>query len=178
MKIWTGENVRLRALEREDLTITHKWINDPQIVEYEGHPFPVSMTDEENWFEALQSNDRRKVLIIETLADARPIGNIYFDINWRHRSVNISITIGEIDLQGKGYGTDAINTAVQHAFGELGLNRATANIFAFNHRSIKAFEKAGFQQEGLQRQSYMWHGDFQNQVMMSILRKDSRTSQR
>jgi RimJ/RimL family protein N-acetyltransferase len=170
--MWTGKKVRLRALDREDLPLTHKWINTPEIVEYEGHPFPVSMAEENDWFESALKNENRKVLIVETLDEGRPIGYIYFDIDWRHRGVKLSITIGELAHQAKGYGTDALRTAVHHAFQELGLNRASASIFAFNQRSLRAFEKAGFRREGVARQCYLWHGAFQDQVMVSILREE------
>ena len=170
--MWTGQKVRLRALERDDLSLTHKWANTPEILEYEGNPFPVSMAEENSWYESRLRDDHRTVLIIETLDDGRPIGNLYFDIDWRHRSVELSITIGDLDVQGKGYGTDALRTAVQHAFDELGLNRVSASILAFNGRSIRAFEKAGFTQEGIGRQCYLWHGAFQDMVRMSILREE------
>ena len=173
--MWTGQNIRLRALEREDLPLTQKWFNTPEIMEYEANPFPVSMSEENDWYESRLRDDSRKVLIIETLDEKRPIGNLYFDVDWKHRNVTLSITIGELDVQGRGYGTDALQTATHHAFEELGLNKVSASILAFNAGSIRAFEKAGFRKEGTIRQSYLWHGTFQDQVIMSILREEYRT---
>ena len=170
--MWTGQKVRLRALEEDDLPLTQRWTNAPSVVEFEGYPFPVSMADERTWFGVVRQSDFRKVLIIEVLEEKRPIGNIYFDVDWRHRSASISITVGEPQEHGKGYGTDAIVTAVSHAFDELGLIRVSAAILAFNTGSLRAFEKAGFRQEGVRRQSFIWHGVPHDQVMMSILREE------
>ena len=168
--MWTGKKVKLRVLEREDLSDTRRWANALEVMEFEGIGFPVSMEQEKKWFEGLANNPNRKVFIIETLSDkpALSVGILYLDIDWRHRSGNVSLTV-DPDHQKKGYGSDAIKTAVSASFDVLGLERLSATIFAFNVASLRTFSKAGFTEEGRKRKSYLWRGELQDQVLMSVL---------
>jgi len=50
---------------------------------------------------------------------------------------------------GHGYATEAVRTAVDAAFGELGLHRVQAAVIPRNVASIRVLEKAGFREEGL-----------------------------
>jgi RimJ/RimL family protein N-acetyltransferase len=142
-------------------------------MEFEGIGFPVSMEQEQRWFEGLVNNPNRKVFIIEALSGkpALSVGILYLDIDWRHRSGNVSLTI-DPNHQRKGYGSDAIRTAVAASFDVLGLERISATIFAFNVASLRAFSKAGFTEEGRKRKSYLWRGELQDQVLMSVLRAE------
>jgi len=47
----TGERIRLRAVEREDLPFFVEWLNDPEVVKGLVINFPLSTIDEERWFE-------------------------------------------------------------------------------------------------------------------------------
>ena len=50
---------------------------------------------------------------------------------------------------GRGYATEAVRQAVEHAFAELGLHRVQAAVMPRNTASIRVLEKAGFREEGL-----------------------------
>ncbi|NJN79314.1 MAG: GNAT family N-acetyltransferase [Anaerolineales bacterium] len=66
MSVIYGEHVRLRAVEREDLKKFHEWVNDPEVTRGLALYLPLSMTDEENWFNALaQRNPNEKPFAIE-----------------------------------------------------------------------------------------------------------------
>jgi RimJ/RimL family protein N-acetyltransferase len=47
--------------------------------------------------------------------------------------------------------TDSILLAVGYAFDVLHLHRAALLALAYNQRAIRAYEKAGFTQEGIER---------------------------
>jgi RimJ/RimL family protein N-acetyltransferase len=143
-------------------------------MEFEGIGFPVSQAQEERWFEGLLGNASRKVFIIESIAKPQAVGVLTLDLDWRNRSGNVSLSVGP-EHQGKGYGTDAIKVTVTESFGMLGLERLSATIFAFNTASLKAFSKAGFTEEGRKRKSYLWRGELQDQVLMSVLHGDALT---
>ena len=46
-----GERVRLRAVEREDLPRFVAWLNDPEVRSHLLMFAPLSLSDEERWFE-------------------------------------------------------------------------------------------------------------------------------
>ncbi len=58
---------------------------------------------------------------------------------------------------GRGLGSAALARAAEHAFHERGLHRLTACVLSSNLRGRRAFEKAGFQLEGVLRED-RWTG--------------------
>ena len=46
-----GENIRLRALEREHLPNYVRWFNDPEVRQYLAWNRPMSSMEEDRWFE-------------------------------------------------------------------------------------------------------------------------------
>lgn len=167
----TGERVRLRPLEREDLGFTKSLHNDPAVAFWEGNVFPVSSAEEEHWFASLFERGERKVLIVTTLESTDPIGVVSIDLNWRHRSATLALSIAPAHW-GKNFGTDTIQTATRYLLNVLGLARVQAQILASNGASLRAFEKAGFQREGVRRKAYLWQSELQDMVMTAALAED------
>ena len=57
-----GKKVVLRAIERQDLELLHKWSNDPEInYMLGGWHFPSSMQDQEKWFASLSLNSNNLI---------------------------------------------------------------------------------------------------------------------
>ncbi|WP_313584252.1 GNAT family N-acetyltransferase [Lacrimispora sp.] len=57
---------------------------------------------------------------------------------------------------------------LEYAFSELNLHRVFLNVFSFNKRAIKLYEKMGFMHEGVLRQVFYRGGDWHDIVIMSI----------
>jgi hypothetical protein len=45
-----GNQIRLRAIEREDLPHFVKWLNDPDVRRGLSHVMPLSLAEEDEWF--------------------------------------------------------------------------------------------------------------------------------
>ncbi|GHE62210.1 hypothetical protein GCM10017771_85520 [Streptomyces capitiformicae] len=58
---------------------------------------------------------------------------------------------------------------VGHAFERLGLHRVSLEVFTHNPRARRAYEKAGFVAEGIERQTLWQDGEWIDAVRMSIL---------
>src|SRR5919107_1358942 len=84
-------------------------------------------------------------------------------------SAMFHITIGEKDVWGKGYGTEATQLMLEHAFAHLGLHRVALAVFSFNERAIRSYEKAGFRVEGRAREAIWRKGRFWDEISMSVL---------
>ena len=66
MSIIYGKRIRLRAVEREDVQKFHEWVNDPEVTRSLALYLPMSMRDEENWFDGFGKRDpNEKPLAIE-----------------------------------------------------------------------------------------------------------------
>jgi RimJ/RimL family protein N-acetyltransferase len=105
----------------------------------------------------------------------RLIGTCAFSqLDGENGSALYHITIGEPDAWGHGYGTEATQLMVDHAFETLGLHRISLNVFEFNERAIRAYRRCGFQIEGRSRESIWRDGRWWDEIAMSILEPDWR----
>jgi RimJ/RimL family protein N-acetyltransferase len=170
-----GEKTRLRAIERSDIPMFVRWFNDPELLRYLAMYLPMSQAAEEQWFEAQLQDDSSHVFVIETLDDAVPIGNLdLHGIDWLNRCAGCGISICEKSYWNQGYGTDALRTLVRFAFQELNLNRVSLQVFDFNARAIRSYEKIGFRHEGRLRQARFVEGRYVDELIMGLLREEWR----
>ncbi len=84
----------------------------------------------------------------------------------------MGIGIGEREYWGNGYGTDAMRAILHFAFTELNLYRVSLNVFEYNPRAIRSYEKAGFVAEGRQRQVLNRDGRRWDVIYMGILHEE------
>jgi diamine N-acetyltransferase len=178
-----GGRIRLRAAERSDIPLFVKWINDPEVTENVMLQVPMSVAEEERWFDSmLEQPQAQHVYVIgvklpstgkEDVDGWQSIGTIQFhDISWLLRKAEIGIMIGEKDFWDKGYGTEAMLVMLKHGFETLNLHRIWLQVFDKNKRGIRAYEKAGFVQEGRFRDGHYQHGRYYDIIIMSILKTD------
>ena len=168
-----GKRVRLRALEREDVERCHRWLNDEVVTKYLGWRDPLSMVEEERWFEEQSSDKSRLVLAIEV--EGNHIGNIgLHDIDFRNGKATIGIIIGEKGEWGKGYGSEAMCVLLRYAFEDLRLHRVGSFVLVENMRSIRCLEKSGFVREGMRRGVIFRFGRHLDAILFGILRDEFR----
>lgn len=171
-----GDRVRLRAVSPEDLPVFMNWLNDPEVIEGLNLYRPISLKDEEKWYERLlemQLDERPFVIEVEEGEDWKPIGTMGLsEIKWRERSAEFGIMIGEKNYWDQGYGSEATRLMLDHAFGILNLNRVFLRVFETNQRAIPAYQKIGFITEGQLRQADYRGGKYLDVLIMSVLKKE------
>jgi diamine N-acetyltransferase len=174
-----GKRIRLRAAEKDDLPLFVSWINDPQVTENLLFSAPMSLVDEEKWFDKMMSTDLTEhVLVIEvqnsnTKGDYRPIGTCQFHtVDWRNRSAEVGIMIGEKAFWDQGFGTETMQLLLEHGFNTLNFHRIWLQVISKNKRGMRAYEKAGFHHEGMYRQSHYQHGQYYDVHLMSVLKEE------
>lgn len=119
-------------------------------------------------------HDRADWAVVRT-ADGRAVGDVAVN-EFDHRNASASFRIalvGAVEF-GQGYGTEATRLVVDHVFGAIGLHRLSLEVFAFNPRAKRVYEKAGFTVEGVQRDALRWDGAWHDAVTMAILATDPR----
>jgi RimJ/RimL family protein N-acetyltransferase len=84
----------------------------------------------------------------------------------------VGIFISDRRYLGKGYGTDALNALVDFGFGELRLERIELEVYDYNLRAIRSYEKAGFRTDAVLRRARFHRGTHHDVHLMSILRDD------
>jgi RimJ/RimL family protein N-acetyltransferase len=171
-----GERIRLRHVEKADLPTFVEWLNDPEVIENLMMVLPMSTAEEERWFEKLADQppeEQPLVIEMKTAQGWRMIGNSAFHkIEWKNRSAEIGIVIGDKSIWNQGYGTEAVRLLLRHGFGTLNLNRIFLRVFEPNKRAIRAYEKAGFVLEGRLRQARYKSGQYQDEFIMGVLRSE------
>jgi diamine N-acetyltransferase len=176
-----GERVFLRAAERSDIPLFVGWLNDAETASFVTMRSPMSVPLEEGWFErmlAVQGKDGYHFVLC-LLEGARPIGTVgLFDLDHANGSAGVGIVIGDKGLWGQGYGTDAINALVDFGSGELRLERIWLEVYDYNPRGRRSYEKCGFTLEGVERRAAYRHGAYHDVELMSILRDEWAAFQR
>lgn len=174
-----GNRIRLRAAEKSDIDTFLRWINDPDVTENLMLAYPMSRFEEDRWYEnMMQQPPSEHVLVIETKHPEKPgdwhaTGTCQFiNIDWRNRSGEVGIMIGEKSLWDQGYGTEAMQLLLKHGFNTLNLHRVWLQVYAKNQRGIRAYEKAGFINEGIFRQAHYQHGRYYDVHLMSVLKQE------
>ena len=175
----TGNLVRLRAIEMEDLDRYLAWVNDEEVVQYiaTSAPHPVSRAQEEEWLRRAMTHTVPPEITyaIETLDDGRHIGSVSLHgVGGSERKASLGVLIGDKTCWSRGFGTDAITVMLRHAFEELNLNRVSLEVHDFNARAIACYRKCGFVEEGRLRQDRYRHGEYGDTLIMGVLREEFR----
>ncbi|MBG7610417.1 MAG: GNAT family N-acetyltransferase [Anaerolineae bacterium] len=176
--LFRGNKVRLAAIDPKIMgqTFSQWWKNADYARLLDSDPPKLfSAQASEKWLEKnlIQEENNEIMLAIHTLENDRLIGFVGFDgISWTHGNTWIGIGLGENEYWGQGYGTDAMRVMLRYAFTELNLHRVTLNVFAYNKRAIRSYEKTGFQVEGCERGALDRDGRRWDIIYMGILKED------
>lgn len=173
-----GERVALGSLRRDDVPLFYRWGNDffvrrtfdfPEVwtleratEEYERH----AVAQHEIFFTLFERPEPHDVPM-------RPIGLTYLtDIDFRNRTAEFGILIGEADARGKGYGTEATCLTLDYAFTALGLHNIVLHVYAYNLAGIRAYEKAGFRTFARRQDAKVMGGAHWDMIFMECLASD------
>ena len=168
-----GGTIYLRPLEAEDAVRTAAWMNNPDVSRTLAVWRPMTVADELAFLDRVGKSSTDLVLGISLTADDRLVGVTGFHrINDRDRSSVFGILIGQPTDWDKGYGSQATRLMIDLAFETMNLNRVMLDVYEFNERGIHAYEKLGFQREGVLRQHHYWGGRYWDTIVMSILRSE------
>lgn len=91
------------------------------------------------------------------------------EIEEEERSAGFRICLFKSVDFSKGYGSAAIRLILKFAFETLKLHRVELEVFDYNHRGQRSYEKAGFVKEGVKRDALFFEGEYHNIIMMAIL---------
>lgn len=154
-----GSVVTLCPFDRRHIEPSRNWANDMELARLLDRGRPVCDVEHEQWALSLSQKKDAVFFAIETNEEAHHIGNIWlWDIDARHRKAEVRIVIGDTTHTGRGMGTECIQLLSSYAKDRLNLRRLYAYTLSSNPRAKRAFEKAGFEMEGLLRED-RWNGE-------------------
>lgn len=134
--------VALRRASPSDCNMLLEWRNLPEIIAFGKSQRPVTKSRHDKWFASALSSPFKLLLIIHH--KNIPIGQVRFELL---SEVAAAISIFVLpNFSGKGIGTVAIAQGCEVAFSAFPkICRIEALILHNNIRSLRAFEKAGFE---------------------------------
>jgi len=147
MTVLRGEKVVLREKSVTDAARDYAWRTDDELSQLDAAaPLRTAFPEFLMFYveELEYPTPRRRRFAIDTL-DGRHIGNcMYYDINEASGECELGIMVGDRNYWGKGYGTDAVRTLLDHIFAATRMKRVYLHTLDWNIRAQKSFEKAGF----------------------------------
>jgi RimJ/RimL family protein N-acetyltransferase len=175
-----GTRVVLRRHARENVAAFLRWYADREVVRLTRYQDTPMRPDEiGRFFEARVVGPDSLAMAIHLRDTGRLIGTCAFSqLDGDNGSALFHITIGERDVWGQGYGTEATGLMLDHAFGTLRLHRIALSVFAFNERAIRSYRRVGFLVEGRSREAIWRDGRWWDELTMSILEPEWRVARR
>lgn len=175
--LFTGELVRLVAFDTDVFAeTTSRWGQDSEFQRLYASDECRLWSKEKikGHIEKVQAEKRDLYLfMIQALENNQLIGEIDLDeIQYSHGDAFVSIGLGEREFWGKGYGTDAMRVLLGFAFTELNLRRVSLDVFGYNPRAQRSYEKAGFVVEGCMRGFVKREGKRWDMIFMGIFREE------
>jgi RimJ/RimL family protein N-acetyltransferase len=177
-EVLPGRLVTLRRHVPDNLAAFRRWYADPEIARLARYQqTPMRPEEIERFFTARALGTDALAMAVHETPTGRLIGTCAFSqLDGDNGSALYHITIGERDAWGRGYGSEATQLMIDHAFGTLGLHRIALFVFEFNERAIRAYRRCGFVVEGRSRESVWRDGRWWDELAMSILNSDWRSS--
>ena len=168
-----AKDIYLRLLEKEDLPLRVKWVNNEEIRENLMFEWPLSLAKTERWFQnQVFDNTKRNFSILEKKTN-NVIGMTgLLDISLEHKKAQFYMTIGNKDYWGKRLPDQNIPMVLEYAFEELGLNKVYLYTINTNDRARHVYLRNNFKPEGVLKEHYFCVGKLQDLHVFSILRNE------
>jgi RimJ/RimL family protein N-acetyltransferase len=166
-----GEKVALGPLRHDLLPLYLRWVNDFSAMQrISGVVRPLTLEQEGEWFERQSVSETSVSFTIYERSSNRPIGTTELhDLDFRNRTAEFGILIGDAAQRGKGYGSETARLMLDYGFTALGLHNIMLQVFAFNLPALRAYEKAGFREIGRRRQARPMAGQRWDLILMDAL---------
>jgi len=146
-----NKQIKLRALEPEDLDAFYKWENDTTLWSWGCTVSPYSRFDLKQYILSAKDIYESKQLrfVVELKQEKKAIGMIdLYDFDPLHKRAAVGILIDE-NYQKKGLAGEAITLLCDYAFTFLKLHQLYAFIPYNNEPSKRLFSRSGFIERGI-----------------------------
>lgn len=174
----SGAKVLLRPFRADDVSVMVDVLADPDVRRLTGS---VHSTEEaraggdddvdtlRTWYGSRNEQPDRLDLAVVDARSGELVGEVVLnDYDAASSSCNFRTLIGPRG-RDRGLGSEAIRLIVGYGFERLGLHRIELEVYAFNPRARRAYEKAGFVVEGTRRDALRFDDEWVDATVMSIL---------
>jgi RimJ/RimL family protein N-acetyltransferase len=176
-QLFEGKLIRLAAPDPErDAEIESQWTHNAEFMRamYAEPMRPLSPNViKKKYAEAEKERQPSIRFSVRLCADDRLIGFVRFiHIDWSIGGARLLLGIVDEKDRGKGYGTEAMQLALNYAFLEMNLYRLSASVLENNDHALAFLRKHDFVDEVRRRQAIYRDGTYWDVVMLGLLRDE------
>ena len=163
-----NENIRLRAVEPEDLDRLYAWENNPQLWDAGNTRNPYSrfilkqyiLDSDKDIYETKQLR-----LMMVSVQTGETVGTVdLFDFDIHNSRIALGLFV-DAAFQGKGYARQSLHLVEEYVFGYLKINQLYCHIAENNTPSIRLFEQEQYYKNGLLKDWIKTAKGFENIVL-------------
>lgn len=169
---------QFRSLKPSDVGHFIEWVSDPEVIRYSMTKFHHLKTNHEitHWFYSTLRDEKSFQLAIIDPASQKIIGYAGISgINKLDGNGEFFIFIGDKSYWGQGVATEVTKKIIRVGFDELKLHRIFLTASSKNPGALRAYEKAGFQREGVMREAFFRNGEYSDKIIMGLLNPSSHS---
>lgn len=173
-----GEQVSLVVPSSADAELWAGWMNDLTValpLGYEAY-YPITVDAMAGEIADIAEKRKHVFTVVENETERR-IGQCMLSaVDAVNRAGEVSVVIGEKDVWGRGYGTEALRLLLDHAFDLVNLHSVGLSVYAFNTRALRCYRRLGFHEIGRRRARRLIAGAYHDVVLMDLLADEHRAS--
>jgi diamine N-acetyltransferase len=170
------KDVRLRALEPEDLELLYNWENNNDYWIISNTVSPFSKYTLKRYIENSHKNiyeTGQLRLMIDYVPEKKTIGTIdIFDFDPYHKRAGIGILIANDEYRRKGLATMALTGLIDYCFKTLLVHQLFCSIIENNCESIELFRKLGFTEIGKKKDWIRTSEGYLNEIMFQLIKTE------
>ncbi|WP_413087530.1 GNAT family N-acetyltransferase [Terribacillus sp. 179-K 1B1 HS] len=168
--------VLLKPISQEDAHALLPIWSDPVVTKWTRYSILLSLSEVKARIKQLEQTKHASRYTIRKHDDQTVIGTCGFKrLNFLHETGEIEFELGSAYWR-QGFMTAALHELLHIGFDRLELNRLEVKVNADNIASQRLVKRAGFRQEGINRQGRKWEGKFQDVLLFSLLQSEFRSS--
>jgi len=161
-----GRLVTLRPFRDGDAEVMARILSDPEVRRLTGSvesteqaERPEPLDDRlRDWYATRNEQADRLDLAVEDAATGRLVGEVVLnEVDLDALTCNLRVLVGP-EGRDRGLGTEAVALATGYGIERLGLARVTLEVFEFNPRARRVYEKVGFVVTGVHPAALLFDG--------------------
>jgi RimJ/RimL family protein N-acetyltransferase len=180
--VLVGEKVILRPFEERDWEIMYEILNEPDLKKLTGSvssdeeayaaPQPEEREKIRQWYMTRNEQNNRLDLAVVYKESDQVIGEVVFnEYDEETDNVNFRVLLSEASCN-KGVGTEALSMFIQYGIEELELHKISLEVYSFNPRAERVYQKVGFKLEGIKREEFIYNQEYFDTKIYGLLKAD------
>jgi RimJ/RimL family protein N-acetyltransferase len=172
LNYWQGKKVKLRALEARDIDLFEA-LDFEFDKNVDAIHFPKTKDRTRAWMDKeMQQRFGDSFRWVAENIDEKAIGTIdTFSCDRRNGTFKYGIAVAR-EHWGQAYAKEMIRLVLRYYFDELGYQKVTPHVYAFNERSLQLHQGLGFIMEGRLRNMVYTDGQYYDEIHFGLTKAE------